>query len=56
MTLIDPAVKYEIHKIESLLTQLFQYKVIDAFLAQELLTYACDRRDVDIHDYEEQHW
>ena len=54
--MIDPAIKAQLHSIESHLNQLMEFKVIDEDQVCDLMTYACDCRDVDVFDFMEEHW
>ena len=54
--MIDPAIKAQLHKIESHLKQLEQFGVIDEDEVCDYVTAACDARDVDVCDFIEEHW
>ena len=56
MTKVDPAVRYNIHKIEQHLNQLVQFGVFDQETADELVYEACEAREIDYNDYLEGHW
>ena len=53
---LDPAVRYNIHKIERHLDQLVEFGLFDKQQAEDYVIQACADRNIDYETYLEGHW